>query len=128
MFHFKRKNKESICFTDNAQKHVATTLPKSTSKNALDLDNNCIKYIGEDLFETFSFSNASYRKKNKQTRINEDFQMHLQETDIEKNLVAAGTFYASKTTATASHIKESTETWAETSRYLEDENLLIMLS
>ena len=67
-------------------------------------------------------------QKEKQTRINEDLQMYLQETDIEKNLVAAGTFYASKITATTSHVKELTETWVEISRYLEDENLLIMLS
>ena len=45
-----------------------------------------------------------------------------------ENLVAAGTLYATKTKTQIDHVKNMTASWIETTKVLQDENLLIQIS
>ena len=49
-------------------------------------------------------------------------------TDIQENLVAAGTLHATKTKTQINYVKTITANWREMAKVLEDENLLIQLS
>ena len=50
------------------------------------------------------------------------------EVDIEENLVAAGTFHASKTKKVTNNVKKMTETWIDMAKCLADEHLLLVFT